>query len=94
VIDHDKEPGVSMVTQPAREPEFRPAETRPTALTPARGGSALARTATAVPIAPIVPLVHVPDDPGPDAPPHIDPERDSSSEPTNENWRKLRDLFK
>jgi hypothetical protein len=46
----------------------------------------------ATPVAPpIIPLVHAPDDPGPngDAPP--DPETEA---PSSEGWRRIRALFK
>jgi HemY protein len=59
---------------------------------PASAVRGLARTAPAA--APIVPLVPVPDDPGPEPLPHLDPETDASSSSANDSWRKLRGLFK
>jgi HemY protein len=58
-------------------------------------GRGLARTATAAaPMAPIVPLIHVPDDPGPEPQPQLEPETETSSDSSNDGWRKLRGLFK
>jgi len=71
--------------------EFKPVESKPVDVTPAAPGIGrnLARAAPAA--APIVPLVHVPDDPGPD--PQLEPETGTAS-PPNDSWRKLRGLFK
>ena len=43
--------------------------------------------------APVVPLVHVPDDPGPEPQPQLEPETEIA-EPSGDSWRKLRGLFK
>jgi HemY protein len=103
VIEHDREPRPVVPPPPAprtreiRTQEARPPESLPAAPPPpASPGRGIARTAaaTAVPIAPVIPLVHVPDDPGPDAPPHLEPETETSPEPQSEAWRKLRGLFK
>ena len=85
-----------------RAPEFKPPAAKPSeiiaseTLPATTGGRGMMRTAaaTAVPLAPIVPLVHVPDDPGPDAPQHLEPETETSPEPSSEGWRRLRGLFK
>ena len=48
-----------------------------------------------VPVAPsVIPLMHVPDDPGPEPELPLDPETDPGSDPSSESWRKLRGLFK
>jgi hypothetical protein len=73
--------------------DVRPESLTPETLPARSRGRDLTRTATAAAI-PIVPLVHVPDDPGPDAPPQREPEIETSSEPSGEGWRKLRGLFK
>jgi HemY protein len=95
VIEHrDKEPAAALPA-PVRESPPKPAEavaTLPAATEPMQR---LRRTsASAVPLAPIVPLVHVPDDPGPDASPLSEPDAQTAAEPASYNWRKLRDLFK
>jgi HemY protein len=54
-----------------------------------------ANARTSVPIAPsVIPLMHVPDDPGPEPELPLDPETDPPTEPSSESWRKLRGLFK
>ena len=42
----------------------------------------------------MIPLVHLPDDPGPDAQPPFEPETETSPEKESEAWRKLKGLFK
>jgi len=98
VIEHDKELRAAMAAPSVspRAAETRPPEPVPTATTsmlPATTpGRTLARTASVA--APIVPLVHIPDDPGPDARPLVEPETETAPEPNNDGWRKLRGLFK
>ncbi len=57
-----------------------------------------ARGLTPVPLAPpVIPLVHVPDDPGPDPDPemhHIEPVPGATAEPPADSWSKIRQLFK
>ena len=71
--------------------EPKPVEAAPAVSPPAPVGRGLARTATAA--APIVPLIHVPDDPGPEPQPQLEPETEIA-EPPSDSWRKLRGLFK
>jgi HemY protein len=100
-IEHDREARavVAMHAPPspttARHPEPRPESLpdAPPSLPAVSPERAIPRTAAA-PIAPVIPLVHAPDDPGPDAPPHFEPETETSAEPQSEGWRKLRGLFK
>ena len=94
-----REPGVR--SSDAREPDIRSPEVRPLAGQPLPPepmpppGRGLARASAAVvPIAPVIPLVHVPDDPGPDAQPPFEPGTETSPEPESEAWRKLKGLFK
>jgi HemY protein len=99
LIEHDKEARAISMPPPraadAKAAEPRPIETLPVGpLSAPPPGRGIARTAgTAVPLAPIVPLVHVPDDPGPDAPPPLEPETETAPEPANDSWRRWR-LFK
>jgi HemY protein len=93
VIEHDRELRAAMAAPPVspRAAEARPSEAMPTATTsmlPATTpGRTLARTTSVA--APIVPLVHVPDDPGPDARPLVEPETETSPEPNTDGWRGL-----
>jgi HemY protein len=59
----------------------------------ARRGRAKARPT--VPVAPsVIPLMHVPDDPGPEPELPLDPETDPPTDPSGDSWGKLRGLFK
>jgi HemY protein len=101
VIEHDRglrAPAAS--SMPAASPpvadvktfDAKPIEPVPPAtlvITPAARG--LARTAPTA--APVVPLIHVPDDPGPDPQPPLEADT-ASSPPSGDGWRKLRGLFK
>ena len=104
LIEHDRELRSVNAPAPAAPPqgsppvsEIRPLEPKtvdvaPAAPSPATPpGRGLARTAAAA--APIVPLIHVPDDPGPEPQPQLEPETESS-DTSNDSWRKLRGLFK
>src|SRR5262245_2793848 len=106
LIEHERElrevnaPVASAPGSPQASPpvtELKPVESKPVDVTPPApvsapsAGRTLARAAPAA--APIVPLVHVPDDPGPDPQPQLEPETETSSQP-NDSWRKLRGLFK
>ena len=43
----------------------------------------------------VIPLVHVPDDPGPDPEPHhIEPMPEPTAEPPADSWGKIRQLFR
>jgi HemY protein len=46
------------------------------------------------PVEPVIPLVHAPDDPGPDSGLDRDPVPESSTAPANDAWRRLRQLFR
>jgi HemY protein len=51
-------------------------------------------TARRKPVEPVIPLVHAPDDPGPDAGPDGDPKPEMSASGANEGWQRLRRLFR
>jgi hypothetical protein len=54
-----------------------------------------ARSLAPVAVAPaVIPLVHVPDDPGPDAEPPVEPAPEPASEPPSDGWSRIRALFK
>jgi HemY protein len=61
-----------------------------TEMPPARRG----RKAPPVVAPAVIPLVHVPDDPGPDGALPLESDTDMAVEPANDSWRKLRGLFK
>ncbi len=63
------------------------------------GGSDTARPrAAAVAVTPrlekVIPLVHVPDDPGPDPEPPVDASTEPPPDSTNDSWQRLRQMFK
>ena len=99
VIEHLREPRPP-VSPPAAPPppisEIKPLEPKPVEAAPVVSpsvtpvGRGLARTATAA--APVVPLIHVPDDPGPEPQPQLEPDADAPN--SSDGWRKLRGLFK
>jgi HemY protein len=96
VIEHDKESRAIEIPPAPRVPEPKPESKAAEALPvlPSQLARDIRSTTAAVPLAPIAPLVHVPDDPGPDAPPHLEPETESAPEPASDGWRRLRGLFK
>jgi hypothetical protein len=48
-----------------------------------------------VPLAPaVIPLVHAPDDPGPDPETQIEPEPEPAAEPLPDSWSRIRAMFK
>ena len=53
------------------------------------------RSLTPIPLAPaVIPLVHAPDDPGPEAESHIDPPPEPADEASTASWTRIRQLFK
>ena len=77
--------------------ELKPLDAKPVEVAPPPPPASRRRAASRAPraaAAPIVPLVHVPDDPGPDPQPHLEPETETSSRRPSDSWRKLRGLFK
>jgi HemY protein len=70
------------------QPPFAPISPAPAALEPAPATNARSAAATAV-----IPLIHAPDDPGPDGEPHADPVPDTPP-PQPNGWDRLRALFK
>ena len=42
----------------------------------------------------VIPLVHVPDDPGPDHEAQAEPAPEPASEPPSDSWTRIRHLFK
>ena len=50
--------------------------------------------AKAKPVEPVIPLVHAPDDPGPDSSLDRDPVLETATPPTTDAWQRLRQLFR
>jgi hypothetical protein len=47
------------------------------------------------PLAPaVIPLVHAPDDPGPEPEAQVEPEPEPAIEPPADSWSKIRQLFR
>jgi HemY protein len=96
LIEHAPDPRAPIAPAPATPPasEFKPVEpgtidakaidTRPLEAVPVTSSPPSAGRSLSSAAAPVVPLVHVPDDPGPEPQP---------SNP-GDSWRKLRGLFK
>jgi hypothetical protein len=72
------------------KPEPPQASSSPEELRPRR-----ARVQPPVPIPPaLIPLVHAPDDPGPDPEAHVEPEPEPTVEPLPDSWSRIRQLFR
>ena len=80
----------TIAAAPPSEPAPVPAAPAPSALEPAPAGNA--RNATVAAPA-VIPLLHAPDDPGPDGEPHAEPLPDTPP-PQPNGWDRLRALFK
>jgi HemY protein len=86
---------------PARAPEVSAPEPRPSDVAeeaavaePASARRSRRPASPAPAVEKVIPLLHVPDDPGPHAEPHADPEAEPPPDATSEAWNKLRGLFK
>jgi HemY protein len=76
----------------APEPRVAPAsDAQPRDQLPSRRTGAV----TPVPLAPaVIPLVHAPDDPGPEPESQIEPHPEPTAEPPTDSWSKIRQLFR
>src|SRR5215470_7462675 len=90
-----KEPEPS--TPPPQEPRAAPAsdvqprDAQPRDQLPSRRAAAV----TPVPLAPaVIPLVHAPDDPGPEPESQTEPHPEATGEPPTDSWSKIRQLFR
>jgi HemY protein len=85
---------------PAPEPPPPAPVTMPSDAAPelAPSGPALERrarnAAVAPPAAKVIPLLHVPDDPGPEAEAPTEPQAEPPTDPAPDSWRRLREIFK
>ena len=89
--------------QPAEAPVSDPEPSlaaEPVAEKPTRKSAKLAakgvakQTSNPKPADPVIPLVHAPDDPGPDSTVDADPVPETSSPPVSDTWQRLRQLFR
>jgi HemY protein len=75
-----------------------PAERRDAAIAAGSDTARPRRAQTPVAVTPrlekVIPLVHVPDDPGPDPEPPLDASTEPAPEASNDSWQRLRQLFK
>jgi HemY protein len=80
---------------PEMKPEAAPELAAPEPEPPVRKSAKLAaKTAKAKPVEAVIPLVHAPDDPGPDSGLDVDPVPESSSPPPRDTWQRLLQLFR
>jgi hypothetical protein len=80
--------------KPAREsvPEV---QVLPELESPRLGRKGIAAASNAAPtVERVIPLIQVPDDPGPDPEPRLEPEPEGTADKPAEGWGKLRGLFK
>ncbi|MEA2990371.1 MAG: HemY protein [Alphaproteobacteria bacterium] len=82
----DEPAPVERNVEPVAEPE--PAELPPPRRPQVRPVAPVAETPA------VIPLMHVPDDPGPEPEPPSEPAAETSSDASPDNWGKLRGLFK
>jgi HemY protein len=83
-------------TSRAREPT-EPARTSSQEVSPAvvRRTQRSMHSLTPIPVPPaVIPLVHAPDDPGPEPETQVEPEPESTDEPAADNWTRIRQLFR
>jgi HemY protein len=82
---------------PEPPPAAAPAEALPDAKSPEQAAPVLppAKPAPQVkPAEPVIPLVHAPDDPGPDSAQQGDPVAETASPPPRDAWQRIRQLFR
>jgi HemY protein len=85
------------ITQPAAAPvEPAPvADTKPEEQpAPAAAAAEAKPVAPAKPVEAVIPLVHAPDDPGPDSPSESDPVAEVNAPPPRDVWQRIRQLFR
>jgi HemY protein len=91
VVAEPAEPIIDVKPEPQTEakPEPVAAEPEPKPVAPASRVAAKAK-----PVEPVIPLVHAPDDPGPDSGHDIDPTPETASPPSGDAWHRIRQLFR
>jgi HemY protein len=84
------------VEAPAPEPRSAPAQAQEYTEIPSEAGrEPQERTLARIPVAPaVIPLVHAPDDPGPEPESFNGRGRNGSKEPPADNWTRIRQLFR
>ncbi len=81
-----------MDVKPEPQPEIRPEPITTEAMRPTPPPPKPA--AKAKPVAPVIPLVHAPDDPGLDSGLDIEPTPETVSPPSGDAWHRIRQLFR
>ena len=86
------------IAPPPPKPAAEPAELAPpppqAAPEPLRKPSKTATKSKPKPVEPVIPLVHVPDDPGPDSAPESDPVPEPTTPPPRAPWQRFMQLFR
>ena len=81
--------------KPAAEPvEAAPSPPPETEPAPPRRPAKTATKSKPKPVEPVIPLVHVPDDPGPDSVPESDPVPEPTTPPPRAPWQRFMQLFR
>ncbi len=78
----------AMLEPPVEMPSRKAAKSRPDARASSKA------SAKPRPVEPVIPLVHAPDDPGPDLGLDHDPMPETSAPPAGDTWQRLRQLFR
>ena len=85
----------SEVPAPALDAKLEPMPEQPARKSAKLAAKAAARSAAkAKPVEAVIPLVHAPDDPGPDLGLDADPVPEPSTPPVGDPWQRLRQLFR
>ena len=82
-------PAPDMVPEPAPEPPLRKAQ-KPAA----KAAKAAKPAGSTKPVEPVIPLVHAPDDPGPDLGLDVEPVPEPTSLPAGDTWQRIRQFFR
>ncbi|HTQ83353.1 MAG TPA: heme biosynthesis HemY N-terminal domain-containing protein [Pseudolabrys sp.] len=88
-------PPVIEVSEPAPQPTAAPEAKPPEAMPPQPELKPEPKpVAQAKPVEAVIPLVHAPDDPGPDPGPESDPVAETAAPPARDTWQRIRQLFR
>jgi HemY protein len=95
MIDAPQPPATSSSEADAKPARETVAEVLPELESPRLGRKGIAAASNAAPtVERVIPLIQVPDDPGPDPEPRHEPEPEGTADKPAEGWGKLRGLFK
>ena len=76
------------------EPEAKPAPLATTKPSTSAPPPVAKPAAKAKPVEPVIPLVHVPDDPGPESGTDVEPRPEATASSSGEGWQRIRHLFR